>query len=204
MELPAQNTNISLRKHKPIFVIFLTILFTAIGVSVLVKNVKTRSTIDTSSKALQAKKNDVTLRISPAMTTLKVGQSAPFDVIIHAPNKSVDGVDVVISYDPSLLEAISGQSKLKPGTIFPLYPKNKIDPVKGKIYLTGVTLVPKPTPIPTDVSVGQIVLRGKKAGKGSLHFEFITGRKNLSTVIESETSINLLQSVYDGSYEVVQ
>lgn len=138
---------------------------------------------------------DSSLKLSPNRGSFGVGSPFKVSILLGAPRKSLDGVDVIIRYDPELFEITVDK-----GTAFPQYPRSKVDEVKGEIVLSGYNLEAKPTPILSDSLFGTLTLRGKKAGQGKLEFVWRKGQKNLSNIIENGTSRTLLSEVVNGEY----
>jgi len=144
------------------------------------------------------------LYLNPLNGQIKVGESINIAIMLHAPGKSLDGADIILDYDPALFDVLTTGGKLTTGDAFPSYPKNRVDSTKGKIYLTGITLEPKPEAVTPDRIMAELVLKAKKEGAGRLSFEWVKGNKSLSTIIENGTSKTLLGDVGDGNYQIVK
>ena len=71
--------------------------------------------------------------LSPNQGEFTTGQEFSLEIILKA-NKEINAADAVLVFDPEILEAVT----LKPGTIFPLYPRKNIDLEKGRAVITGV------------------------------------------------------------------
>ena len=139
------------------------------------------------------------ISLSPSIGNYKLGASFNVDIIVSAPNTSLDGVDVVLSYDPSLFEVTTAR-----GNAFPDYPRMRVDSANNRIYMTGYTLEPVPTPIVSNFIFAKLTLTGKRAGQGEIKIVWNNGAKNLSTIIENKTSNTLLGSVVNGKYTITK
>jgi len=137
------------------------------------------------------------MRLEPSSDTLSVGNSVTVRVIIEASNKSLDGADAIILYDPNLLGASITSTEG-----FPQYPIKRVNNDEGKITLTGVTYEAKPAPIATDLIFAEISFVAKKAGKASITLDFEKMDKSKTTVIENGTSSTLLGSVENAEINI--
>ena len=80
--------------------------------------------------------------------TRNVGDIAKADIIVDTGDYTTDGADVIVSYDPSVLEVLDENPakegvQVKEGTsqgrMYSSYPTNYVDMTLGKIYLRGTT-----------------------------------------------------------------
>ena len=77
-----------------------------------------------------------------------VGDIAYADIIVDTGDYATDGTDVIVSYDPSILEVqdenpakegIQVKEGTSQGMMYSSYPTNYVDTTLGKIYLRGTT-----------------------------------------------------------------
>lgn len=125
--------------------------------------------------------------IQPAHLLKKTYETFSLDVVVTAPGKILDGADTIIRYDPKLVEV----TDITPGEFFTNYPRITIDKVIGVIKVTGFS--PKDASLTGDNFIF-FTLQAKALLNGSakFDFDFEKGKTNLSTVVESKTSRNLL------------
>ena len=123
--------------------------------------------------------------------TAKVGTE--FEVILDInSSSSVEGVDLLIKYDPAFFEVKNSLTPIKTGVLFPTYPVNSNDPT-GLITLSGIS--------PTEVSlageneVGVITFIAKKAGKNTISVDYVPDSSKDSNVIESKSGRDILNKV---------
>lgn len=140
-----------------------------------------------------------TIELSPNKDSLKIGETRSVDILITSAGKSLDGVDIVLSYDPKVVDI-----SFTEGGMFPLYPKKVVDKAEGKIMLTGITLEERPTPVTGSMKFGSLSITGKSEGETQVEILFKKGLKNESTIIENQTSDSLLGEVVSGTYTVTQ
>ncbi|MBI2018621.1 hypothetical protein HYS96_02835 [Candidatus Daviesbacteria bacterium] len=121
-------------------------------------------------------------------TSVKVGEK--FTVSINMlSDKSTDGADLIINYDPKLLLA----EPLTLGTLYNEYPKNTIDARAGKITVSGISTATdgiKPNGL-----FGSMVFTAKGQGQSSISLEFTPGSTVDTNIIEQGTGKDILEKV---------
>lgn len=126
----------------------------------------------------------------PAHLLKKTNETFSLDVVITAPGRKLDGADTIVKYDPKLVEV----TDIKPGEFFSNYPRKTIDQVNGVIKMTGFS--PKDVDADGDNFIFfTIEAKALTSGTAKFDFDFEKGKTNLSTVVESKTSRNLLGTV---------
>src|SRR3989338_2365765 len=135
--------------------------------------------------------------IQPVHLLKKTGEIFSLDVVVTAPDKKLDGADTIIKYDPRLVEV----TDITPGEFFTNYPRITIDKVIGVVKVTGFS--PKDANLTGDNFIF-FTLQAKALLKGSakFDFDFEKGKTNLSTVVESKTSWNLLWTVAGATVSI--
>ncbi len=122
----------------------------------------------------------------------RVNEGIPVKVIIDTGSKVIDGVDLLIHYDPKILEASSGG--LIKGHILEEYPTMTVDANKGLISISGISGLQNGFK-----GTGQfatINLKAKIAGKSSLTIDFKDkGSTTDSNLVETGTSKDILEQV---------
>lgn len=102
-------------------------------------------------------------------------------------DKRVFGTDVVLHFDPLLLEA---EKKLITGDYFQNFPRLEVDNQKGQIKVTAFGSSKDKTTQKANVFTA--AFKAKKAGTTNLSFDFEKRRTNLTTLVEEGTSRNIL------------
>ncbi|MBM2820757.1 MAG: hypothetical protein HW405_517 [Candidatus Berkelbacteria bacterium] len=87
----------------------------------------------------------VSLALTPSSGTYRVGNTFSANVILNTGGNETSGADAIITYNPLDLEVIDVFGtipgvQVQPGTLYPTYPGNKVDPTAGKISVSGAIL----------------------------------------------------------------
>lgn len=130
--------------------------------------------------------------------TYSVGETLTITVNVITDDKSVVGTDLVLHYNPNILEASA--SGIKKGTIYPEYPLTSIDPALGTIRISGITV--------GDGFKGSglfatIDLKAKSAGQTSLSVEFQPGLTTDSNMVEQDSSKDILDKVQNLKLTII-
>lgn len=136
--------------------------------------------------ATKAKPTQIELQTDK--TSVKVGEK--FTVSINMlSDKSTDGTDLIINYDPKLLLA----EPVNLGTLYNEYPKNTVDVKAGKITVSGIST--GMDGIKPNGLFGSIVFSAKAVGQAVISLEFEKGLTVDTNVIEQGTGKDVLESV---------
>lgn len=136
------------------------------------------------------------LKLSPEKGKFKVGQEFAVKIILRT-NEEINGADAILSFDPNLLEVRT----IKEGQAFPLYPRKNID-LKGRLEITGVKLRKDGQVFTGPQVFAIIVFGGKKRGIAKVNFVFYKGKTTGSSIIKAQGSVNILEKVYNGNYNI--
>lgn len=120
----------------------------------------------------------------------KVGTEFDVNVIFDSPKKVLDGADIVLKFNPNILNALG----ITEGTYFKLIPRKDIDNKVGSIKVTALDAAIEKPPI-GKVSFGIIHFQAKKAGTSIINFEFLQGSTSKTTLVEKASSLNILGRV---------
>lgn len=144
--------------------------------------------------AVGAKIGKISLVTSKSV--FRVGETVPVSVIVDTGGNRVTGVDVLVNFDPKILEATTaGLVKKK---MFDEYPLLSVDQKKGLVSISGIKSAKNGF-----VGAGQFAVinfTAKTVGKASLVIDFKKGSTTASNLIESNTAKNILEQV--GNLEV--
>jgi len=135
--------------------------------------------------------------LSPGKGQFKTGQEFKVDLVLNA-KAEINAADTVLSFDPNLIEVAA----IQPGQVFPLYPRQSIDPQKGEVQITGVKTIQDNRVLTTPKIFATLILKAKKPGTAKLNFIFNKGKTTGSTIIKSQGSENILEKVEGGKYEI--
>ena len=136
-----------------------------------------------------------TLLLNPPFGTIDQNHDLKVDVVVNGQNETIDGVDVVLDYDTSMLSV----KQLTQGKFFGQYPLLKDDKGKIKIVALGPTDGVK---IFGDIVVASVDFDVIDSGQAKLSFEYSSGSTNLSNVPTHLTSTDTLTGVTGGTYSV--
>lgn len=162
-----------------------------IAVKTLTAPVPIASPTISSIPKVNIKKTPAKISLIVSKTSFKVSETIPVSVLIDTGLNNVSGVDLIVHYDPKILDA-TNESLVK-GNILDEYPLLSVDSKKGLISISGVSHVKK-----SFNGTGQfalINLKAKKLGKTSLLIDFKPGTTSASNLVEATTSKNILEKV---------
>lgn len=131
------------------------------------------------------------ISLNTSKTVYKVNEVISVPVIIDTGSSEISGVDLLVKFDPKILEVSSGG--LVAGEILDEYPLLSTDKTKGLISISGIVASNK-----VFKGVGQFAilnLKAKAPGTTSLVIDFKKDSTTLSNLVEASTSKNILESV---------
>lgn len=185
------------------------IITSIIGLVVLVELLWGVSYLSRTSlplKKTQAEEGALLL-LNPSQKTLKVGEEVEVRVELNTNDTEVSGADVIIRYDPSLVEVVDADGnpqngvQVRPGLLFPQYPVNEVNVANGRIGFSAAALPPKT--FTGEGTLAYIKLRTLKPGTVSLQIEFAKGATDDSNVVEAGSRGNdVLDKVVNALYSV--
>ncbi len=123
-------------------------------------------------------------------TKYNVKEIIPVSVLVDTGGHQIQGIDLIIHYDPKIFEATSGG--IVKGGIFDDYPLMSADANKGLITISGIS------GINSFQGSGQfaiIALKAKAPGKTSLTVDFKKGSTTASNMTEASSTKNILENV---------
>ena len=136
------------------------------------------------------------LSFSPATGeyTYSAGATYPVGIVLDSAGKSVDGVDVIIKFDPKMAQVVS--SKVAATNLFQEFPQNLIDNTLGQIKFSALTFNSRPV---TGI-IGTFTFKPLAKGTVNLTFDYIFGSTKDSNVAEHGSAKDVLGQVTNGSY----
>ncbi len=103
--------------------------------------------------------------------------------------KKVDGVDLIITYDPKLLTA----QPTVLGTIFSDYPQNKVDATLGRVSVSGITT--QQGGVIPEGQFAAVTFVAKAVGLTKVSLDFTPGKTGDTNVTETGTGADILEKV---------
>lgn len=138
------------------------------------------------------------ISLSAPKTSYKVADLIPVSIAIDIGPKEISGADVIVSFDPNVLEVVpNGITK---GRIFNEYPLLAQDAKKGKVSVSGISTLKN-----VFSGTGQfatINFKAKAPGKTSLVVNFQKGSTTESNLVEAASAKNILETVTNLDLEV--
>ena len=128
---------------------------------------------------------------------LRTGEEAAMTVYFNAPGEVLDGADVILRFDPSLLVVTS----IEEGKYFDQYLRKEIDNTAGNIKVTGFMSSVKASQQP--VMLFKAKARAKRAGNAFITFDFQKGLSSKSTLVQKGTSKNILSEVTGSNLTIL-
>lgn len=188
-------------QHTPRWWMSRNFIMIVVGVVILVEGVWAGYTLIkpvTKSEINKSLSGAVTKPESEASITItgdkevKVGNVIKADVVIDS-NSLIDGVDLLVKYDPKFLEPIDSSSPMKLGTLFGSYPVNAIDS-QGLITISGAAQKDNEAFKGTN-TFGSISFRAKQAGSTTVSLDFTPQSTKDTNIIESSSGNDILKKV---------
>lgn len=149
-----------------IFVVLGIILLLEIIYAVRTLTFSTPPSLSVQKRVIQREVGRISLIV--AKTDVNVGEVVPVSVMVNSGTSRIDGVDVIIHFDPKFLEATSGT--ITKGIIFDEYPLTSVDTKNGLISISGLDN-PKNS-FKGSGKFAAINLKAKVRGKTSLNIDF--------------------------------
>jgi hypothetical protein len=119
----------------------------------------------------------------------KVGNTFPVSIRVGTGGHTINGVDVVLKYDPKVIQA--NDKTFAPKNVFALFPAVEVDNNAGIVRISGIADVNQPG-FNSVGTLGKIDFTAKALGKTSIQIESQPGVTTESNVIESGTSADIL------------
>jgi hypothetical protein len=146
----------------------------------------------------QPKPPAATLLLKPDKGTHTVGQTWPVEIWLDTNTLSVDGVDVILQFDPSILRVVDKSIDTN-GGIFSMVPMNVVDNEKGKIMFSAV--VRPGEQYKGKGKIGAITLEGRTAGLASM--SFVSEPDSTIDTNVAAGGADVLGITVNGKYEIV-
>lgn len=138
-----------------------------------------------------------TISLVALKNSFNVNESIPVSVMVDTGGRSINGVDLIVHYDPKVLVATSGG--ILKGLTFDEYPSVSIDPTKGLISISGIDNLNNSFNSNNISNMGPFAVlnfRAKTPGRTSLTIDFNgKGSTTDSNLVEVTTAKDILEKV---------
>lgn len=131
------------------------------------------------------------ISLTSPKTNYKVMESIPVSVMIDTAGHIVDGVDLIVRFDPKILEATA--TGLIKGKILDEYPLVSLDAKQGLISISGISSLK--TGFAGTGQFAALNLKARVPGVTSLTIDFKEGSTTDSNLVETSTSQDILQQI---------
>lgn len=132
--------------------------------------------------------------LSADKPNIKLGETVPVKVRIWTGGRVTSGTDLVLRFDPKILEASS--TAFVRGKIYTDYPLISVDSKNGVIRVSGIASTAKQT-FSGVGEFGMINFKARAAGQTTLAVDFKKGQTDDSNVISIKTNEDVLEKVKD-------
>lgn len=141
------------------------------------------------------------ISLTVTQSSYNKGDMIAVSVKIDTSGHEISGTDLIVSYNPKILEATS--SGLVKGKIFDEYPLISADQSTGMISISGVAGVNKRAGgFKGSGEFAVINFKAKEAGPAVLAVSFQKGSTTESNLVEAGTSQNILEAVDNLEIEI--
>lgn len=149
------------------------------------------------------------LSFSKPAVTARVGEEVTIDILVDTGDDRTTGVDLVLTYDPTLLEVVDADSntagvQIASTNLFDFVPANEVTIASGKISFSASQ---QPTSQPVNVAGGKlatVAFKAKAAGQSDLIFDHTPGLLSDTNIIKANDGRDLLSHVLSGKVTVSQ
>lgn len=135
-----------------------------------------------------------TLMLSPETGNFAIGDEFDVNIMLDTVGEEVNGVDVTINYDSTMLDVVT----LTEGTLFGNYPIKSAS--AGVVTFTGIITTGSPTGYTGQGVFGTVKFKVKQTGTAQVTFDFTQGAIADSNVVSKTSGQDLLTAVTNGSY----
>lgn len=136
--------------------------------------------------------------VNPPRLIKNIGDQFSLDIIYNVGETKLDGADAIVRFDPALLEV----TDITEGKTFESYPRKTIDNVKGLVKVTGFREIENERTRKDNVFFS-LAVTAKRTGAVKVQFDFEKDKTNLSTLVESKSSRNILGQTKFSAINIV-
>lgn len=188
------------KNSKKVIIVVLIALLLLVGAFITSRQMFFGKSISTSGQ----ESNEGQLTLSSRSSEYSVGDTVAVDIDISTGGYPTLGTDVIIKYDPNILEITSVASILD-GDTYPEYPSKNFDQKSGLVSISGINSLTG-NEFNGVGKFATINFRAKEAGTANISFDFIPGGTADSNIIKlgagNEPSIDILSNVSNLSVNI--
>lgn len=172
------------------------IIFVILGAVLLIEVLYAISVLSSPSAppSEPAPAKQVSISLSSPLSEFVVKDVVPVEVRLDTGSHDTEGTDLVLKFDPKILEATAGA--VVRGTVYPEYPQVRIDNKAGSIQISGISGLQGKSFRGQGV-FANINFRAKAKGEVDLTVNFTRGKTDDSNVVEALSGNDILESVTD-------
>lgn len=197
---------------KKIWIIAALVIILLIGGGIFLSNkLKVQSTTQTSTEdqpitggELSLTSNITDYEGDPQSFAYNVGDTVSVTVKVDTAGFPTLGTDVVIKYDPNVLE-LGSEASLVSGNAYPEYPSKNFDQKNGIIAISGISAL-SGKEFSGLADFVTINFKAKAAGTTNINFDFTPGGTADSNIIklgvENDPSVDILSKVSNLSVTI--
>ncbi len=182
--------------------IALIIVILAVIVAAIVVYIRRPKAAQRSNVITEAPVGTASMKLVPSKRTLKVGEQVSVDVVVDTAGDATTGIDVVLRYDPVLLEPVDADAattgvQIAAGKLFDFVPNNMVTLATGLINFSA-SQQPTSQPVQTkDGKVATVTFKAKAAGSADVAFSHTPGASTDTNVVKAGEGRDLLNKVED-------
>ena len=182
-----------------IFIVFIILLVMIAGIIAVRRSRKTEvprpateETVQTEQEEKNVTAEKYLMLLSSSKTSYQTDENIEVSVDFKAPGKRIFGSDIVLLYDPVFLSTET--TNISSGDFFTSFPRKTVDPKNGIVKISAYQ--GQDTELNNDgINIVKINFTALKSGETEVGFSFVKGKTNTSTLVEAESSENILENV---------
>lgn len=128
-----------------------------------------------------------------AKKSFSIGEEVPITIKVVTGGNPTDSVDILVKYDPTLLEA-SGPNFVEIGRIYPEYPVANFDNTRGVVQVSGTNLSGEQS-FSGIGTFATLNFKAKKAGPATIALDFQANSTSDSNLVLAGTAKDILAQV---------
>lgn len=146
------------------------------------------------------------ITVAPSATSVKVGDQITATITIDTKGGESVGTDVVLDYDPSILEVVDADSaaagvQITKGTLYDFVPLNTVLLATGRISYSAAQQPTNPS-YKGAGTLATVTFKAKAPGDSQLAFEFQPGSLRDTNIVKANDSRDLLSKVTNAEVTV--
>lgn len=173
--------------------ILIIVVELALGVRAVMRG-NSQNSVIASSNILPL--SDGKILLLPSKKEFRVGEIVPISVKVVTGGQNTDSTDLVLKYDPQVLEA-SGSSFIRLGKIYKDYPVADYDRTQGLVKISGTT-PPDGSGFSGIGNLATLYFTARKAGPATVTIDYENGSTADSNIVLASSTHDILSEVMDA------